>query len=203
MNNDIELVTDDWLDRMAAEFSWNDVGVVGCCLLYPDGTVQHAGVVVGLVGPADHVHRFAPFLQFADGPRAPGLLSALVATRDYSAMTAALMMVSLSEFEAVDGFDERLAIGFNDTDLCLRIGARGLRSTYLGSVVAIHHESATRRSTGGVDHPEDTALFRERYKAMIRDGDPYHGAAFDWTQTTPQLTERAQKRFGLRRVKLR
>ncbi|WP_082660072.1 glycosyltransferase family 2 protein [Aureimonas sp. AU40] len=203
MNNDIELVTNDWLDRMSAEFSWGDVGVVGCCLLYPKSTIQHAGVVIGLGGPADHIHRFAPYSQYLNGPRAPGPMSSFVATRDYSAVTAALMMVSLKEFEAVGGLDEKLAIGFNDTDLCLRIGARGFHSTYLGGVVAIHHESVTRKSTGGVEHPEDSAFFLKRYDALIKEGDPYYGSALDWTRTTYQYSEIVHKNFGLRSVRRR
>jgi GT2 family glycosyltransferase len=195
MNNDIELMTQDWLDRMIAQFSWGDVGVVGCCLLYPDGRVQHGGVVVGLVGAADHSHRFEDFLQAGNGPRSPGYLSSLVATRDYSAVTAALMMVSLPLFEAVGGLDERLAIGFNDTDLCLRIGERGFHSTYVGGVVAIHHESVTRKSHDGVDHPADTALFECRYADMMRDGDPYYGASLEWTQTRIVQADQVQKSF--------
>lgn len=195
MNNDIELMTQDWLDRMIAQFSWGDIGVVGCCLLYPDRRIQHAGVVVGLVGAADHSHRFEDFLQVDDGPRSPGYLSSLVATRDYSAVTAALMMVSLPLFETVGGLDESLAIGFNDTDLCLRIGSLGYHSTYVGGVVAIHHESVTRKSHDGVDHPDDTALFESRYADMIRTGDPYYGASLDWTQTRIIQAPHAQKEF--------
>lgn len=202
MNNDIELVTDDWLDRLAAQFSWGDVGVTGCCLLYPDGRVQHGGVVVGLTGAADHSHRFEPFLQPGEGPRSPGHLSSLVATRDYSAVTAALMMVPLPLFEAVGGLDEALAIGFNDTDFCLRIDALGYRSTYVGSVVAIHHESVTRRSNDGIDHPEDTALFLERYADLVRSGDPHYGAALDWTQTRLRSSDYPQKEFAPRYTEL-
>jgi GT2 family glycosyltransferase len=200
MNNDIEIVTDDWLDRMVSQFSWGDVGVVGCCLLYPNGQVQHGGVVVGLVGAADHAYRFEEFLQYSDGPRSPGYLSSLVATRDYSAVTGALMMISLPLFEAVNGLDENLAIGFNDTDLCLRIGKLGFRTTYVGSVVALHYESTTRKSSDGIDHPLDTALFMSRYAEIIKKGDPYYGAQLDWTQTRVHFSKVPQKEFELRAV---
>ncbi|MBB3999588.1 glycosyltransferase family 2 protein [Aureimonas pseudogalii] len=203
MNNDIELITEDWLDRMIEPFSWGDVGVTGCCLLYPDRRIQHAGVVVGLTGPADHVSRFEESVGPQGGPRLPGPMSSLVVTRDFSAVTAALMAVSLPAFEAVGGFDETLAIGFNDTDLCLRIGEQGLASTYVGGVVAFHHESLTRKASGGVEHPGDTARFLDRYAAMIREGDPHYGAGMDWSQTAVRYAERPQKRFGLRVAHLR
>ena len=199
MNNDIELVTTDWLDRLLSQFAYPDVGIVGCCLQYPDGRVQHAGVVVGLVGPADHAHRFEPMFALATGRRHPSHLASLVSTRDYSAVTAALMVVKADLFEAVDGFDEKLGVGFNDTDLCLRIGALGYRSTYVGSVVATHHESVTR---GGSPHIEDTALFLERYGAIVRDGDECYGLMMDWSQTIATTTLDRQKAFALRETHL-
>lgn len=200
MNNDIELVTPDWLDRMVAQFSWNDVGVVGCCLQYPDGRVQHGGVTVGLSGAADHAHRLEKTLQEDSDRRAPGPLSALVATRDVSAVTAALMVVSARVFEAVGGFDERLAIGFNDTDLCLRIGRLGYHATYVGGVLAVHHESVTRTKLKGMDHLDDTRLFQARYKDMIELGDPYCGTPRDWTPARLQGAATPSRPFQLRCV---
>lgn len=202
MNNDIELVTDDWLDRMIEPFSWGDVGVVGCCLQYPDGRIQHGGVVVGLTGAADHSHRFEEAMQPGGAIRSPGHLSSLVATRDYSAVTAALMIVPVPLFEAVGGFDERLAVGFNDTDLCLRIGELGYRSTYVGSVLAIHYESVTRTDAKSLDHPQDTAFFESRYRDLIDNGDPYYGMQWDWTGTKLVVAAKATKTFRLRKVQL-
>lgn len=203
MNNDIEIVTDDWLDRMIEQFSWGDVGVVGCCLQYPDGRVQHGGVVVGLTGAADHSHRFEELMQPGGDIRSPGHLSSLVATRDYSAVTAALMIVPVSLFEAVGGFDEQLAVGFNDTDLCLRIGELGYHSTYVGSVLAVHYESVTRTDAKSLDHPEDTALFENRYRDLIDNSDPYYGMQWDWTGTKLVVAAKPTKAFRLRKVQMR
>lgn len=198
MNNDIELVTDDWLDRMMAQFSWGDIGVVGCCLQYPDGRVQHGGVVVGLTGAADHSFRFHEVMQPGTKIRSPGHLSSLVATRDYSAVTAALMIVPVSLFEAVGGFDENLAIGFNDTDLCLRIGDLGYHSTYVGSVLATHYESVTRSKHDGVDHPADTKLFEDRYREKFAAGDPYYGRQWDMKGTVLAYASEDHRPFELR-----
>lgn len=202
MNNDIELRTDDWLDRMMAQFSWGDVGVVGCCLEYPNGLVQHGGVVIGLSGPAEHSHKFEAMIHSHTGRRHPGHLSSLTATRDYSAVTAALMIVPTGLFEAVGGFDEKLAVGFNDTDLCLRIGALGFHSTYVGSVVAVHHESITRGVPGVDAHPADTALFQARYGEIIAEGDPFYGIWLDWSGSRIVTSLDPQKMFGLRETRL-
>ena len=119
------------------------VGAVGCRLLYGDGTVQHAGVVIGLGALAGHIYRFA-------APGDPGPGGALVSVRNYSAVTAACMLVRRDAFEAVDGFDEAFAIEFNDVDFCLRLGAAGYRNVYVPHVELTHYESKSR---GIADNP--------------------------------------------------
>lgn len=194
MNNDIEIVTQDWLDRMIAQFSWPDVGIVGCCLQYPDGRVQHGGVLIGIIGAAEHAHKFEALYHPETGKRLPSHLSSLVATRDYNAVTAALMMTPVALFDAVGGFDEKLAVGFNDTDLCLRIGALGYRSTYVGGVVATHYESLSRGST---PHEADSDRFRERYAELIERGDDNQGAMVDRSVAAVTLTLKSQRDFFL------
>ena len=154
-----------------------DVGAVGATLLYPDDTIQHAGVVVGLNGPADHAHKFVPFWR-RPNERNRGLTGMLLVTRDYSAVTAACLMTRSSVFESVGGFDEAFAVGFNDTDLCLRIGGTGLKILNDAYTVLYHHESATRRTSGGVAHPEDATLFRERWESVFSEGDPFYNPLF-------------------------
>jgi GT2 family glycosyltransferase len=180
MNNDIVLETEDWLDRLIAHFSYPDVGIVGARLHYPDGGIQHAGVVLGLGGPAGHAFQFCRERARMDRP--PDYLGSLAATRDFSAVTAALMLVSKPLFQMLNGFDDSLAVGFNDTDFCLRAAERGSKSCYAGAVKAMHIEGASR---GAAPHPQDTETFYQRYKNTIRDGDPHYGrfmntASPDW-----------------------
>jgi GT2 family glycosyltransferase len=170
LNNDIEAVSAGWLEPMVDLAMRSDVGAVGATLLYPDGSIQHSGVVIGIHGLAEHAHRTKE-LRSDDA----GYNGSLHATREYSAVTAACMLIPAPVFREVDGFDEALKVGFNDTDLCLRIRKRGYRVVNCADAVLVHHESATRgKSYDGFDsHPEDTALFKSRYKDIITDGDPY------------------------------
>lgn len=172
-NNDIEAIAPGWLPRMRSLAGRGDVGAVGATLLYPDDTIQHAGVVIGLNGPADHAHKFVPFWR-RPNERNRGLTGMLLVTRDYSAVTAACLMTRSAVFETVGGFDEGFAVGFNDTDLCLRIGQTGLKILNDAYTVLYHHESATRRTSGGVSHPEDAARFRERWDSVLTEGDPFY-----------------------------
>ncbi len=199
MNNDIELRTNDWLDALLGTFRFDDVGIVGCCLLYPDTLVQHAGVVVGLCGAAEHAFKFSSgFLE--DGRRAPGYLGSLVATRHYGAVTAALMVVATEAFDAIGGFDEALAVGFNDTDLCIRASEAGWRTCYVGRVEATHFESASRGKSAGDPHPADTAHFIDRHLQEIRRGDVYYGLIMDWSSYSLEFSLEARKPFGFRTV---
>ena len=172
LNNDIEAHEQGWFERLGALCARPDVGVAGATLLYPDRRIQHAGVVIGLGGFAEHVYKFAPYEL--RGARNPGPGCALVSVRDVSAVTAACMMMRRDVFEQVGGFDEALAIGFNDTDICLRTSELGLRTLNDGLAVLTHHESATRRKSGQVLHPEDSARFAERWKDRLSGTDPYY-----------------------------
>ena len=172
MNNDIEALDSGWFEAMLDRAKRPDVGVVGATLLFPDRTVQHAGVIIGMYGCAEHAFKFADF--YSNGERFEARGCSLVATRDYSATTAACMLIRAEVFHEVEGFDETLPIGFNDTDLCLRVAARGYKILNHANAVLIHHESATRGRRGGDPHPEDSKRFKQRYRDMIDGGDPYH-----------------------------
>lgn len=172
LNNDIEAIEPGWLERLRALAVLPDVGAVGATLLYPDGRIQHAGVVVGPGGYAEHAFKFAPL--HLNGDRNPGYNCGLIATREWSAVTGACLMARREAFDAVGGFDENLPVGFNDTDLCLRLGERGLAILNDGFSLLTHHESATRRPVGEVRHPEDAARFAARWKAVIEQGDPFY-----------------------------
>ncbi|HYD99965.1 MAG TPA: glycosyltransferase [Alphaproteobacteria bacterium] len=172
LNNDVVAREPGWLERMLALGSRPDVGAVGAVLAYPDGRIQHAGVGVGLHAAADNLHVGAPLLA-GDGRRDPGPAGALTACRDAAAATAACLLVRRDAFAAAGGFDERLAVGFNDVDLCLRIRAAGLKVLVEGACLLDHHESVTRGRSGGDPHPADTALFRRLHAAALREGDPW------------------------------
>jgi GT2 family glycosyltransferase len=172
MNNDVEVLGADWLMALVAEAIRPEVGAVGAKLLYPGGLVQHAGVVLGLMGgPAGHA-----FHLFRDGH--PGYLHMLEATRRCSAVTAACLAVERTKFEALGGFDtEAFPVALNDVDLCLRLDRAGYRNLYVPKACLLHKESASRPSDW---HPEqraryerELAAFKERWADRL-DRDPWY-----------------------------
>ena len=170
LNNDTEIVDPAWLHALAGWAATPGIGVVGPKLLYPDRTIQHAGVVLGIGGVAGHSFVGLP----ADSP---GYLGLAGITREAAALTGACIAISRSLFEAIGGFDEHLQIAFNDTALCCEALRRGNRNLYLGDVSVIHHESKSR---GFDDTPEKLARFRAEcahvrllYKSLF-DQDPYY-----------------------------
>lgn len=140
LNNDTEVVEPDWLSELMRYAIRPEVGAVGAKLLYDDGSIQHAGVVVGLGGAAGHAHRFAS----ANGP---GYFRQPHVAQFVSAVTAACLVVEQKKFDAVGGLDEQdLAIAFNDVDLCLKLQEIGLKNIYVPHAVLLHHESKSRGS---------------------------------------------------------
>jgi len=164
LNNDIEAQSGDWLAAMVAQAERPEIGAVGARLLFPDRTIQHAGVVVGVGWGATHIQQG---LQ-ADHP---GYLSLTMVTRDTSAVTGACMMTRRSEFEDLGGFDPNLPIAFNDVDYCLRLRQKGLLVVYTPLAEMIHHESKSR---GHSDDTRETPFFRNRWRSVMRSGDPYY-----------------------------
>jgi GT2 family glycosyltransferase len=143
------------------------VGAVGPMLLYPDRTVQHAGVALGLRGTADHVMRGFP----ADGD---GYAGSLACTREVAAVTAACLMVRRAHYFEVGGLRELYGTHYQDVDFCLRLRDAGYRLLYTPATSLIHHESATR----GSDYDRlDRALFKDAWDHVILRGDPYHNPA--------------------------
>ena len=183
LNNDVEATEAGWLDRMRRLAARPDVGCVGALLLYADRRVQHAGVILGFNGSADHAHKFSDAYMDGGTKRSLGYNCSLTSVRDYSAVTAACMMMRRAVFEAAGGFDETFAVGFNDTDLCLRLRAQGLKVLYDGGSVLFHYESATRSDTKQVFHPEDTKRLLARWSGILKDGDPFY---------SPLLSDRVQ-----------
>jgi GT2 family glycosyltransferase len=164
LNNDTEAIHSDWLTVMAEQIQRTEVGAVGPRLLYPDDTVQHAGIVLGVGGIAEHAFRGFP-------AEAPGVCRQLQVTRNYSAVTGACLLTRRDVFNKVNGFDEeRLPVTFSDVDLCLKIRRAGYLIVYTPFARLYHHESGTRRRTV---EPMETGVMRERWAAIL-ESDPYY-----------------------------
>lgn len=153
INNDIEVINHDWLSEMVSQVIRPDVGVVGAMLYYPNDTIQHAGVVLGIGGVANHA--------YAGMPRGyTGQMSRAALVQNLSAVTAACLLVRRTVYDAVGGFDTRLQVAFNDVDFCLRVRALGLRNVWTPYAELYHHESASR----GI---EDTPEKHERFVGEV------------------------------------
>ena len=158
VNNDIEPINCDWLSEMVAEALQAQTGAVGAMLYYPNDRVQHAGVVLGIHGGvAGHA-----FKHFPRGHS--GQLNRMRLRQNYSAVTAACLVVRREVFETVGGFNETdLPVSFNDVDLCLRIRAKGYRNLWTPHAELYHHESASR---GTEDTPAKQARAHQEFEYM-------------------------------------
>ncbi len=197
-NNDIEALHEGWLEHMLAQCQNPSVGMVGAQLLYPDRTsIQHAGVCVGAFGIAEH---YGKFLKLPPDLVDIAFMGRLVCTHEVSAVTAACLLMRKETFDAVNGYDEKLAVGFGDVDLCLRTLQLGWRVLYCPQATLVHHESITRGKAEGYDpHPEDSALFASRWRDFLDAGDPYFHPAFEvrhtcWLVRTPMTCEPSIRR---------
>lgn len=144
MNNDIEILTPDWLEEMVSFAIRDEIGCVGARLWYPDGRLQHAGCILGVGGVASHAHRYVQRGQ-------AGYFGRALLHQSFSAVTAACLVVRREVFELVGGMEEQLGVAFNDVDFCLKVRAAGYRNVWTPYAEMVHHESATR----GDDHAPD------------------------------------------------
>lgn len=171
INNDISIIHPDWLAEMVALAVLPGVGAVGAKLLYPDETVQHGGVVLGIMGVANHAHYKAPRQEL-------GYFGRLVLTSDMSAVTGACLIVRRSIYEEVGGLDAvNLPVSFNDVDFCLKVQARGYRNIWTPFACLYHHESPSRGSDMAPDKVERArreALFMRAKWAPQLDRDPFY-----------------------------
>nr|NNM89685.1 glycosyltransferase [Bacilli bacterium] len=164
LNNDIEVITPDWLEEMLAIGQREEVGVVGARLLYPDERIQHAGIILGIGGVAGHFHKYA-------NRRFNGYFSSLADIRNFSAVTGACMLMRKSVFVEVGGFNEEdLAVAFNDVDLCLRIREKGYLCVATPYAELYHHESISR---GGDLNLREVYYMQKRYGELL-ENDPYY-----------------------------
>jgi GT2 family glycosyltransferase len=178
LNNDTEAIQPGWLQRLIGTLENGEAAVAGPALLYDDGRIQHAGVVVGLGFVADHVQQFRPYRPMTDSP---GLHPEAIyaRTRECSAVTGACLLMKSEVFHQVGGFDESFVVGFGDIDLCLKARNAGHRVLYDGDVALTHYESATRGNAKLDSHPLDTLRFMRRYKSLLTSGDPFYSPLLD------------------------
>lgn len=170
LNNDTEVQAPNWIERMLGPATREDVGIVGAKLLYPDNLIQHAGVMLHRGTGPFHVSTLVP------GDSLIHFCSAQL-TSDYSAVTGACMLVSRSLFDELDGFDENLAVDYNDVDFCLRVRETGRLVVYEPEAVLTHYESISRGTHGSVAQKcswcEATGYMLQRWTRYYAEGDPY------------------------------
>jgi len=170
LNNDTEVIAPDWLSRMVGSCQRKKIGMVGAKLLYPDDTLQHVGVYIGMGGVAGH-----GFVGLPDGE--PGRNERAVCQQNLSAVTGACMLISADIFQKVGGFDENLQVAFNDIDLCLRIRELGYLISLEPDAKLYHYESKSRGLEDSDEKKErfqrEAAYFQNRHSQILEMGDPY------------------------------
>ncbi|MCH7500037.1 MAG: glycosyltransferase family 2 protein [Nitrospinae bacterium] len=204
MNNDVEVIDPHWLLEMVSHAQRPEIGAVGCKLIYPNQTIQHGGIITGILSVAGHSHKYYP----ADSG---GYFNRLQTIQNISAVTGACLVVRRELYENVGGLEEQLEVAFNDVDFCLRIQEKGYRNLWTPYAQLIHHETLTR---GYDDTPEKQKVLYKETKFMLKywgDGlkkDPYYNpnlslhsedfkiAAYPnikqpWEQTSNQVTKKA------------
>ncbi len=182
LNNDIEAINKGWLTAMAEQIQRPEVGAVGAKLLFPDNTIQHAGVIVGINGVADHAAKYFEL-------KSPETRKWADRIQNFSACTAACLLTKKKLFEEVGGFDEiNLKVNFNDVDFCLKLVEKKYKIIYTPYAQLYHYESKTRGSN--LASPEkrkreeqEIMFFRKKWKSFVQKGDPFYNPNFSREQT--------------------
>lgn len=171
LNNDVEILTPNWLEEMLMYCQRKDVGIVGAKLLYPDNTIQHAGIGIGILTIAGHYHKNFPKDH-------PGYMGRMLYAHDVSAVTGACMMVKRSVYEEVNGLDETFEVAFNDVDFCLKVRQKEYLIVITPYAQLYHYESKSR---GYDDSPVKQERFRgeiirfsKKWKSELQKGDPFY-----------------------------
>jgi glycosyltransferase involved in cell wall biosynthesis len=180
LNNDTEVVTPDWLEILLFYLYKDNVGIVGPMLTYPDRTVQHAGVVLGFRGTADHIMRGFP-------RESDGYAGSLSCAREVSAVTGACLMIRKDDYDRMGGLVEYYATHYQDVDLCLRVISKGKRIICVPQVELIHYESVSRKAYYDL---VDRALLLDSWGDLIAAHDPYYNINFSLEHTDYSLRER-------------
>lgn len=181
LNNDTEVITRNWIEELLMYAQREDVGAVGCMLYYPDYTIQHAGIVLGM-----GAHRTAGHSHYKMAKENLGYMGRLCYAQNVSAVTGACLMVKKKLFDEVGGLSEDLAVALNDVDFCLKLRKKGLLNVFTPFAELFHYESVSR----GTDVTEEASrqnaerynrecdLFKEKWRAELDKGDPYFNPNF-------------------------
>ena len=181
LNNDTEVITRSWLEELLMYSQREDVGAVGCMLYYPDYTIQHAGVVLGL-----GAHRTAGYSHYGMAKENLGYMGRLCYAQNVSAVTGACLMVKKALYDKVGGLSEEFTVALNDVDFCLKLREQGLLNVFTPFAELFHYESASR-GTDVTDaaskenaqrYNKECELFKEKWKEVLEKGDPYFNPNF-------------------------
>jgi len=177
LNNDTEVITVNWMEELLMYAQRSDVGAVGAKLYYPDKTIQHAGVVIGLGS-----HRTAGHTHYKQHRQNLGYMGRLCYAQNVTAVTGACLLVRKSNFDAVGGLEEGFAISLNDVDLCLKLREKGLLNVFTPFAELFHHESVSRGLDDNGEKAErynrESEKFREKWVKELAAGDPYYNVNF-------------------------
>ena len=185
LNNDIEIISNNWIEEMLMYANRDDVGIVGAKLLFSDNSIQHAGVIIGIRGLAGHLYREVSNINIVEYPD-------IDLVQDLSAVTAACLMVKRSIFDSVRGFDYSFAVNFNDVDFCLKVREKGYLVVYNPNVQAYHYESKSR----GLDTESEEKrkrfeleynMFVNRWEREIKKGDPFYNKNYRLDDDVPKI----------------
>ena len=180
INNDVAATAPGWFDAMAAQCLRSAIGCVGALLVYPDGTLQHAGMVLGMYGSAGHAYRHLSPEHGVHRGRSRYLTN-------WGAVTGACMMVRRELFELVAGFDEKLPVEFNDVDFCLRLAEQGFRHLVVPEAVLLHRESQSRNATGSTTAAAALELMKGRWPLRLTNSRPWwpEACSLKWPDGRP------------------
>ena len=177
LNNDTEVITVRWMEELLMYAQRADVGAVGAKLYYPNGTIQHAGVVIGL-----GAHRTAGHTHYRQQRQNLGYMGRLCYAQDVTAVTGACLMVKRELYLAAGGLDEGFAVSLNDVDFCLKLRGMGLLNVFTPFAELFHYESASRGADDTGDrarrYAQESERFREKWKKELETGDPYYNPNF-------------------------
>ncbi len=177
LNNDTEVITVTWMEELLMYAQRRDVGAVGAKLYYPDKTIQHAGVVIGL-----GAHRTAGHVHYKQHRQNLGYMGRLCYAQDMTAVTGACLMVKKSLYLEAGGLDESFAVSLNDVDFCLKLREKGLLNVFTPFAELFHYESASRGSDvqgeNASRYDRESEVFREKWKEALAAGDPYFNPNF-------------------------
>ncbi len=184
LNNDTEVRSGGWIEELLGLCQQKDIGVVGAKLYYPDGTIQHAGVVIGLCGVASH-------LFIGASGDADGYAGRLKSVQDVSAVTAACMMTKRTVYEAVGGLTEELAVAYNDIDYCMKVRRAGYLVAFTPYAELTHYESKSRGLEDSKEKKDrlsrEAGIFCRRWEKELEQGDPYYSPDLSLTKTDCSL----------------